>query len=428
MLNICILLCLAVCYCVDALSVHGSKTLVIYDDRLHQLDEFSTLFHFLSARSFDLEYSPLGNDSSPIDLYEDETRLYDNLIIFPTKGKTINRKLTVKKLLDFFNDGGDIFAITSPDAVAEPVRLFLNELGIYPSPKDTKLVDYFQETPNVVKLSSGEVQNVFVFESDTETDLIFEDSSVVLLDNREQIVPILAAPRTSFTVGKSSEPWASGSQGFLIAGFQSLKNSRVGWIGCTEFLKNHNKGDNGDFIQEFLKWNFREKGFIKIVKSSHSHSDGTPYEILPYKIKDTVTYEIGVSEWNGEKWVPFLADDLQFELKMIDPYYRLPLVPLKEDEETQYYTTGEFPLPDHHGVFTFQVDYKRLGVSFVSASDVRAIRHLAHDEYPRSWNITNSRVYLTTIFALIFAWILFVFLFISTSSTSKIVTGDKKNN
>ncbi|QLG73757.1 hypothetical protein HG535_0F02680 [Zygotorulaspora mrakii] len=428
MLSIFTILCLSLCFFSNALSIHGSKTLVVFDDRLTQLDEFSYLFDSLKERSYELEYLSVANDSGEIELYDGETPLYNNLMIFPIKGKVLNRKLTVDSLLNFYNNDGNIFVITSPDGVAEPARMFLNELGIYPSPKDHVVVDYFQEVPSSLVISTSGIESKDIFEDIVNDSIIIENSSAALLDNRDQIIPFIAAPRTSFTEGKGKESWTTGSQGFLAAGFQSLKNSRVAWIGSDEFLKNENQNSNGKFIQGVVKWNFKEKNVIKITESVHSHADGTPYELLPYKIKDSVRYDVGISEWDGEKWVPFLATDLQFELKMIDPYYRLPLIPLNVDESTQYYSTGNFSLPDHHGVFTFQIDYKRPGFSFISTSDVKAVRHLAHDEYLRSWDITNSRVYLTTVFVLIFVWVLFVIFFISTTPVNKTMEIHKKTN
>lgn len=428
MLNICIVFFFALCSIVNAASVHGSNTLVLYDERLCTLSDYSSLFNSLEERSYKLDYLSVGNGSVTVELFEGEHRLYNNLVIFPIKGKTLNRQVTVKTLLDFSNDGGDILTITSPEGVPDSVRVFLNQLGIYPSPKDHNLLDNFQATIDVLKVSPRELKNSFIFESSSDEYFLFENASAALLDNREQLIPVLAAPKTSFTSGKGKEAWAAASQGFLVAAFQNLNNARVAWVGSSDFFKDQNQEANSAFIQELLKWTFREKSVIKSTGSFHSHVDGTSYNEVPYKIKDAVKYEVGFSEWNGQKWVPFLANDIQFELKMIDPYYRLTLRPSRKNEEGQFYTTGDFNLPDHHGVFTFQTDYKRPGLSFITISDVKAIRHLAHDEYPRSWEITNARVYLSAIFAVIFAWIIFVIFFVTTSRVSNTVTAHKKNN
>ena len=63
---------------------------------------------------------------------------------------------------------------------------------------------------------------------------------------------------------------------------------------------------------------------------------------------------------------------------MLDPYIRSNLVITEQDALSQRLT-----LPDVYGVFTFHVNYKRLGYTFLEAKDVVAIRPFRHDEYPR---------------------------------------------
>lgn len=427
MLKHLVLLFLSICTLINALSIHGSKTLVLYDDRVTSLSDFSKFFNSLDQRSYQFEYISIGNETSTIDLYEKEQRLYDNLIFFPIKGKHLNRLVPVKNLLKFYEEGGDILAMTTPEAATDSVRLFLNELGIYPSPKDQVLIDYLENNSERLQISSRNLLATHVYTTDDEKNFIFEKSSTALLDNREQIVPILKAPRSSLTQFKDTEPWTVGAQGFLVAGFQNLNNARTSWIGSQDFFKNSNYKRNSEFVQELVKWTFREKSVIKSVGFSHSHIDGSTYEQTPYKVKDSISYEIGISQWTGEKWEPFVANDVQFELRLVDPYYRLTLTPSRIEESIQYYTTGNFKLPDHHGVFTFATEYKRNGLTFISESDIKTIRHLANDEYPRSWEISNAWVYISSIYGVIFSWTLFVIFFILTSSAKKI-TSEKKNN
>ncbi|CDF91619.1 related to Dolichyl-diphosphooligosaccharide--protein glycosyltransferase subunit WBP1 [Zygosaccharomyces bailii ISA1307] len=425
MLGVFISLLMALCGNIYAASVHPSRTLVLYDERLDQLGDFSRFFDNLKEREYDMHFSS-ANSSARIDLYEGEHRLYDNLVVLPVKGKQVNKLIPVDLLLQFYNDGGDVLSVTDPAAVCDSVRLFLNQLGIYPSPRGYELVDNVKE--NLV-FGPNELKNYHIHATKGDKSLFVQNASAALLDNRQQLVPILAAPRTSFTRAAGKDAWTVGSQGFLAAGFQNLNNARVVWLGSVDFLKDAFYDNNGEFAQELAKWVFREKNVIKSLEPTHSHADGTTYETLPYKIKDIVVYEIGFSEWNGKKWQPYIADDIQFELRMLDPYYRLTLKPGRKEEQVQYYTTGEFNLPDHHGVFTFQTDYKRDGFSFVVQKDVRAIRNLAHSEYARSSEISNAAVYLTGIFAVIFAWIIFIIFFITAPPTIvKTVSSKKKNN
>ncbi|AMD20740.1 HDL004Cp [Eremothecium sinecaudum] len=399
---------------VSALSVHGLKTLVIYDSKITNLEDYSAFFEGLKKRQFITDVVSVSDaDTDHVALYDGETRLYDNLILFPIKGRIINSKISTQSLLQFFSEGGDILAITSPRGLTTPVRVFLNQLGIYPSPKDYQLVDYFQSgTADVITVSTREVKNSYVYSSEAPVNLVYSGSSA-LLGNSELIVPILPAPRTSFARGKREDDWTIGSQGYMMAAVQNLNNARATWAGSDAFFSNANSPINSQFIEELIKWTFREKGVIKSVGFTHNHIDGSTWEEVPYKIRDPIVYEIGFSEWKGDQWVPYIANDVQFELRMIDPYYRLTLNASRSTKEVQYYSTGEFKLPDHHGVFSFVTDYKRTGISYIYEKDVKAVRHLANDEYPRSYEITNAWVNIGSIFCVIAWYVIFVFLYIN---------------
>lgn len=412
---------------IDALSIHGLKTLVVFDDRLTDLQEYAAFFDSLETRSYTLDFISVTSNTSKIQLYSNEKRLYDNLILFPIKSKRTGKTLTADTLLKFFQEGGDILTITSPHSISNTVFTFTNQLGIYPSPNNYILLDHFQnQQSNVIELTTENLKNKYVY-AENSLNLTYKGSAA-LLDNRELIVPILTAPRSSYAKNiNGNDNWSMGSQSYVAAGFQNLNNARVVWIGSDEFFNNKNYDTNGLFIAELTKWNFREKAVIKTTGFSHSHVNGKKYEESVYKIKDDIIYEIGLSQWNGQRWIPFVANDVQFELRMIDPYYRLTLNLAKSTSETQFYTTGIFKLPDHHGVFTFITQYKRAGLSFVEEKDIKTVRHLANNEYPRSWEIVNAWVYLTSIYSVIAAFILFSICFI-TSSNSKVVSNSKKRD
>ncbi len=46
--------------------------------------------------------------------------------------------------------------------------------------------------------------------------------------------------------------------------------------------------------------------------------------------------EIEIWDLEGVKWVPYVADDIVMQFKMLDPYYR---VTLKQKENTAIYET-----------------------------------------------------------------------------------------
>ncbi|KAL6947619.1 hypothetical protein ACO0RG_000195 [Hanseniaspora osmophila] len=437
--NLITLLC--VCLMNDvckALSVHPLKTLVVFDSRLTSLQDHSEFLQSLENRDHELVFEQVDHEDFDPQFYflsEDEhSNLYDNMIIFPIKTKRGSSSLTSSKLLKFYENGGDVLAITSPVGVTDPVRLFLNQLSIYPAPKGYILRDYFNasdEKKNTFAIAGSDSLNDYVFNSSSDAELVYSKGSSALLGSSDLLVPILKAPSTSLNKNVNDEEWTIGSQGYLIAAFQNLKNARMTWVGSDKFFANGlYESNNKAFIEELTKWTFREKSVIKVNGAKHYHADKTSYEELPYKTTDEVVYEILLSEFKDNKWIPYEGTDVQFELKMIDPYYRLTMNAEENVGESKKFTTGVFKLPDHHGVFTFQVDYKRPGLTYVESKSTHAIRNLAHTEYPRSWEITNARVYLCSIFAVIGLWLVFVVAFIATSKkvVNKPTAASKKNN
>jgi oligosaccharyltransferase complex subunit beta len=92
------------------------------------------------------------------------------------------------------------------------------------------------------------------------------------------------------------------------------------------------------------------------------------------------------------KWVPFTPEDVQFEAIMLDPYIRQTFTVKGSALITK------FKLPDHYGVFTFKVAYKRHGLTEILQSETVQVRPFRHDQYPRF--ITVARPYYTNLFSL----------------------------
>jgi len=93
-----------------------------------------------------------------------------------------------------------------------------------------------------------------------------------------------------------------------------------------------------------------------------------------------VTFSVRIEEYDGVagKFVPFKANDVQLEYRMLDPYVRSTL---KGDDKGTFSTT--FTLPDVYGIFTFKVEYVRKGYGFLSTISRVPVRPFRHNEYER---------------------------------------------
>jgi len=121
-----------------------------------------------------------------------------------------------------------------------------------------------------------------------------------------------------------------------------------------------------------------------------------------YTIKEDLEYLVDIEEWDGKKWNPFNASDVQLEFVMLDPYVRTFLK--KADGKTSTFKTS-FKIPDVYGIFTFRLSYHRLGFTSITEIERVTIRPLRHDQYERF--IVSAYPYYASSFSMMFG--LFVF-------------------
>jgi hypothetical protein len=138
-----------------------------------------------------------------------------------------------------------------------------------------------------------------------------------------------------------------------------------------------------------------------------------PMAPLLCKQADTITqsYSISLSEYSWDKWVPFTvpaSDNLQLEFSMLSPFHRLNLAPLAGQSTSDAAVFGaSFTLPDQHGIFNFKVNYKRPFMSTVEEKRTVSVRHMAHDEWPRSYAISGAWPWITGIGVTVGGWLAF---------------------
>lgn len=92
---------------------------------------------------------------------------------------------------------------------------------------------------------------------------------------------------------------------------------------------------------------------------------------------------------------------------MLSPWHRLNLLP-KQDTQNSTIFGVSFTTPDQHGIFSFRVDYKRPFLTNIEEKHEVTVRHFAHDEYPRSWQITGGWVWIAGLWAVIGGFVAFV--------------------
>lgn len=94
---------------------------------------------------------------------------------------------------------------------------------------------------------------------------------------------------------------------------------------------------------------------------------------------------------------------------MLSPFHRIELKKQKRasTEEAGVFRVT-FTIPDQHGVFNFMTNYKRPFLSNIEEKRTVTVRHMAHDEYPFSYEIPAAWPYVMSIGVTCTGWLVFV--------------------
>jgi oligosaccharyltransferase complex subunit beta len=156
------------------------------------------------------------------------------------------------------------------------------------------------------------------------------------------------------------------------------------------------------------EWNFHERGVLKVENVRHNKVgdqwDGNNPE--NYKRQVDIEYFVDIYQKNNGEWVPFVADDVQFQFTMLDPYYQ---VALEQPDKNSPTFTYKLKTPWRLGIFKFIIDFKRYGWSYIDDRMEVSVIQLRHDEFPR-YEVPGYPYY-TNLFVLMSASFIFVVFF-----------------
>ncbi|KAI9884060.1 MAG: hypothetical protein M1823_004150 [Watsoniomyces obsoletus] len=443
-----------------AISTTGNRVLVVLEESTEQT-KYSKFWGDLESRGYKLVFESPKNDK--LSLFQLGERVYDHVILLPPKSKGLGPALTPALLLKFLNtDGNIIVGLSSTSPTPTAISSLLLELDIHlPPDRTSQVVDHF----NYDLLSASEKHDVLVLPQPgplrPDVKNFFGGDGVLafprgvgqLLGNDSPLLaPVLRAPDTAYTYNPKDEaetveePFGTGSQLSLVSTLQARNSARVVVLGSVEMLEDawfdgQVKSSNGfkkesttanrAFAKTVSAWAFREIGVLKVGRVQHHAASDNPdtknetglsqVDSNPkiYRVKSDVTFSIELSEYSYDQYQPFVPpaeDEIQLEFTMLSPFYRLNLKPIATTDNSTVSSTT-FTLPDQHGIFNFRVNYKRPFLTNVDEKKTVTVRHFAHDEWPRSWNISGAWVSIAGIGCTIFAWLVFVVLWLFSAPT-----------
>ncbi|KIW00543.1 uncharacterized protein PV09_07898 [Verruconis gallopava] len=443
------LLVLCLVSIVAALSSSGNRLLVVLEDQAEK-GKYSTFWKELEGRGYSLTFESPKKEG--LSLFHLGSRAYDHVLLLPPKSKAYGPALTPNLLLDFMKAEGNILlGLSSESPVPSGIVSLLLELDIHlPTDRSSTVIDHFNfdssaaEQHDILlvqppKPLRDDVKNFFGAagagsgkKGDVNNLPIVVPHAVgqVLGSASPLLLPILKAPSTAY-IGSPKEDgveelFASGSQISLVSAHQARNSARLTVLGSVEMLQDtymdNSKYGNKIFAEQISAWTFKELGVLKVGRLQHWLNEGpkgvvnstgvSVSDLNPaiYRVKNDVIFQIELSEYALTHYTPFTPaanDDVQLEFTMLSPFHRIPLLPVSTTQNSTIFE-ARFTTPDQHGIFHFRVNYKRPFLTNVDEKRQVTVRHIAHDEWPRSWKISGGWVWIAGIWITVAGWCAFV--------------------
>ncbi|KAJ1945530.1 oligosaccharyl transferase glycoprotein complex, beta subunit [Kickxella alabastrina] len=425
-LGICLALGGAWLKAVDAKSATGDRVLVLVPTT-ESAKQYTHFLGTLETRGFDISVRAASNSS--VALHLDGERLYDHAILLSPAAKKFGSDLTAHSFIRFVDDGGNLLVAASSE-LSDFHRKLGAQFGVEFEKRGSWAIDHVS---NLSENGSGDHSVVAAhrffgvpavlpstFGGKNPGTVLYRGIAHKYEAKNPLLVPVLVGSTTTYSgnsaTGGDSDNKAlspmdtplSGKALGLVSVFQTRSNARVAFSGSTELfsdsLMKKRGSSNTQFVAEVSKWVLQEKSVLRETGHRH-HLLSTGEKPEYYRIGNEMVYEIDLSVYRDDAWHPYLANDVQFEAIMLDPYVRLTLNrTLSTDSKSPMATyRGDIKLPDRYGTFTFRVNYKRTGYSNVDVKDTVAIWPLRHDEYPRF--LTAAYPYYTSSFVMIIGFL-----------------------
>ena len=410
-------------FCLLFVFVNARRTLVLVDD-LSIKNTHSLFFQSLTDRGYSLDFHSVRDDEIHFEKFGHF--LYDSLIIFASSSDEWNEEeINISTILKFIDEVGGNVLIAGEENVSDFISELASENGVEFGKYGYNVIDHINydsrdfDGEHTVIVANNFV-NTVVLGNKKINPVLYKGNGLQLSKKNRLVFPILSGSSSAFIGSPSKAADANNGAGtdvVLVAGLQARNNARVVVSGSLElFGDNFIQSDasllnekakpsgNKEFVEELSKWVFGERGVLRLTSVSHHRLGETEAKTI-YTVNDTIVYTVHIEEKQGDKWVGYVADDVQLDVQMLDPKIRTTLKP---DGNGKFTTT--FIAPDVYGVYTYKLDYHRLGYSSLSDRIIVTIRPYRHDEYERF--IVSAYPYYASAFSMMAGVLFFSFLFL----------------
>eukprot|EP01068_Selenidium_serpulae_P018868 Selendium_serpulae@DN6492_c2_g2_i1.p1 len=196
------------------------------------------------------------------------------------------------------------------------------------------------------------------------------------------VVPLLTTEWTAMSDGAHRAGDAT-----LVAGMQAENNARAVVMGgadlCSNKVFNEGTNSNFHFCRNTASWGLQRRGVL-VWKNLKHHKVGETHAPHMYRIRDKVRFTVELWELRDTQFHPYLADDVQLDFTMLNPYIRKFLKLPKNTKTGNNATYGTtITCPDKYGIFKFVLNYRRRGYSTLLLESLSPVRNYKHNDYER---------------------------------------------
>lgn len=410
--------------------VVGPKTLVVLPD-LAQKQTYLTFLKSLKGAGHTLEFKTCKEKGYKLVSFG-KTK-YTNAVVF-CPHVTVS-ELSSKKLVEFNERGGNL--LVGLDAQpTDTWRKFAMANGWKLHSKSTRVQDHFHSDGEGGVLTTNWLQNEGIFPSSElkDTPVVFDSETGTSMSGRKNAhwaVSLLSASNAGFSANPESEALdttaaeAVGQNVVLVGALEGKNGARVTMAGTVSLFADRTfntavtnnfdgtryaKPANAAFAAAVGEWAFGRRGYLRVTNRRHfqqqDNSTGTvTLSPTTYRIADDVEYRFDLEEFRRGEWVPYGADNIEFEFIRLDPFVRQLAV---HEGEGKY--SVKFRVPDTFGVYKFSVKYNRRGYTTMHFDDMVSVRPFAHNEYDRF--LVVAYPYYAGAFAMLGGFLVFSWVFL----------------
>lgn len=393
----------------------GKRVLVLLDDTALK-STHSLFFNSLTARGYQLTYSPAN--APDLSIKDWDNYLYDSVIVLASSTSEFGGSLDATGLLDFVDAGHDLFLAIDPYA-SDELRELAADLGVDFDTKGSVITDHFNrhDQQQSAIVTSNALESKIVFGNNHKhAPVVYRGIGASISPKSTLVVKALSAADTAYSAVPSkgtTDSTLAGKDATLVALVQARNNARAVVAGSLDMFSNEFfqstlgsgvSAGNEAFCTEVAKWGFHERGVLLLTNMSH-HLVGEHEQLTWYRVSDDIDFSVNIQELVDGRWQPFKANDVQVEFTMLDPHVRATLKP---DNKGQFST--RMKVPDVYGVFKFVISYHRLGYTSIEESWQVSVRPFKHNEYERF--LLPAFPYYASAFSMMFGFFTLGFFFL----------------